>query len=665
MPDKKPINVLMFDGMVPSWLVEQKLIGWDIETTPISDNKVPVPVLVSFGIEYNGQYHALICKPEQAIEVFEKCNQTTFLAYNVGFDFSVLYLNLVDQRPRFVPLLKRCLDVMLFDILISLAKIGDLRYRKLVDLVPWLNKNQEIRTTFNNEVLENPHRFKDWLEYAGYDAAVLPTLFKEQLEEAKAIADRVGLGANIHKLWPKFGPLTLRIQSSAAIVLALIGQTGMPISQEQWDKAKQEIDTKIFEIAKALDAYNLCKKYKKKDRKGQWKTTKSGCPQFNLIKLEEAILNDIKDHTRLSRTATGRLAVDSKTLQTLSETTNSEVVKLYSEFQNLRKLQGFFATEIVNGRIKTNYTPLVRTGRTSAWKTNIQQWPKQLRHVFEAPKGKVFLICDYKFIELVTLAACLRAKLGWSRLYDVLKKGIDPHVYTAKMLVSNWDALSDEDKKYFRQAAKAINFGTPGGLGVTKLRDYAKWTFGISLTQEQTSLFRSNLITKIYPELKLWLQEDIYKNISQSTGVPYSIVKRVLSKNDVREIRQGVIHEHLDKLKKYVKYPITFSWHLVEGTSISLTGRVRWPTSYTEYRNTKFQGLAADGAKTALVNLWLAGYQICCFIHDEIVIEIDEHLAEKAKNEVKKIMIDSMRFVLDDPEAAVDVEIGVSRTWQK
>ena len=47
--------------------------------------------------------------------------------------------------------------------------------------------------------------------------------------------------------------------------------------------------------------------------------------------------------------------------------------------------------------------------------------------------GHLFLIVDYSFIELRTLAAVCEARYGRSRLADVIRAGIDPHCYTAAM----------------------------------------------------------------------------------------------------------------------------------------------------------------------------------------------------------------------------------------
>ena len=54
----------------------------------------------------------------------------------------------------------------------------------------------------------------------------------------------------------------------------------------------------------------------------------------------------------------------------------------------------------------------------------------------------------------------------------------------------------------------------------------------------------------------------------------------------------------------------------------TLTGRLGAAAAYCARHNTVFQGLAADGAKLALWQLYRAGYRIVNFVHDEIVVEV-------------------------------------------
>src|SRR5262249_22790605 len=155
----------------------------------------------------------------------------------------------------------------------------------------------------------------------------------------------------------------------------------------------------------------------------------------------------------------------------------------------LAKLLQFF-THLREDRVHPTYTTMVRTGRTSCANPNVQQIPRDgdFRQAFVASPGHFLLAVDYSAIELRTLAAACCQRYGQSTLADVIKQGRDPHEHTAAMMLGvpvdefrQWK--HDETRKHqyaaARQAAKAVNFGVPGGLGAQRLMEYAKRTYHV------------------------------------------------------------------------------------------------------------------------------------------------------------------------------------------
>src|SRR5262249_32179822 len=141
-----------------------------------------------------------------------------------------------------------------------------------------------------------------------------------------------------------------------------------------------------------------------------------------------------------------------------------------------------FSAPVLHGE----YNLLVRTGRTSCSAPrsghipglNLQQMPKEpeFRALFVADPGCKLLTSDYAGAELRTLAAVCRARYGYSRLGDVIASGVDPHAFTAAAILGmNLDEFLklkvSDPRRYnrYRQAAKGINFGVPGGLGAKAL----------------------------------------------------------------------------------------------------------------------------------------------------------------------------------------------------
>jgi DNA polymerase I-like protein with 3'-5' exonuclease and polymerase domains len=94
------------------------------------------------------------------------------------------------------------------------------------------------------------------------------------------------------------------------------------------------------------------------------------------------------------------------------------------------------------------------------------------------------------------------------------------------------------------------------------------------------------------------------------------------------------------------------------------TGRLRGEASFTARHNTIFQGLAADGAKLALWRLWREGYTIALFVHDEIVIDLPDHLDANVHGaRVRQIMIEEMQRVVE--HVRVGVCIARHESWSK
>ena len=184
-----------------------------------------------------------------------------------------------------------------------------------------------------------------------------------------------------------------------------------------------------------------------------------------------------------------------------------------------------FVSRLPDGTVHPTYAVLVRTGRTSCSGPNIQQVPRggNVRAAFVASPGHLLLAVDYSFAELRALAAHCSHKYGRSNLADVIRAGIDPHAHTAALMLGvpveeflSWknDAPGEEgaalQAKYTvaRQAAKAINFGVPGGLGGAALGDYARTSYGVTLTAAEATARRDLLTRTIYPELNNYLAED-------------------------------------------------------------------------------------------------------------------------------------------------------------
>ncbi|HVK11061.1 MAG TPA: DNA polymerase, partial [Gemmataceae bacterium] len=188
-------------------------------------------------------------------------------------------------------------------------------------------------------------------------------------------------------------------------------------------------------------------------------------------------------------------------------------------------------------------------------------------------------------------------------------RGEDLHTLTAKAVLGIQDVT-----KGHRQLAKAINFGLLYGMGAKGFRQYAKTTYGVGMTEGEAGEYR-NAFFRAYPGLRKWHN------------------------------RAG------DKPKD----------------TRTLTGRrVLGVERFNEKLNLPVQGTGADGLKAAMGLLWerraeVPTARLVLAVHDELVVEVPEADAERAKTWLVTAMKDGMAPLV--APIPVEVEARVGRSW--
>ncbi len=370
------------------------------------------------------------------------------------------------------------------------------------------------------------------------------------------------------------------------------------------------------------------------------------------------------------------------------------------------KFFGQLGSEILHPR----YTILVRSGRSTSSGPNVQQVPRKggFREIFVPSPGHFLLAIDYSFIELRTFARVCESRYGRSVLADVIRAGRDPHAFTAAVLLcmdpDEFLALQQSDPKKFktwRQMAKPLNFGIPGGLGARSLVAYARRSYGVEMTVEQAAEFRKKMIGEVYPEWTTYLDEDLMAILAYNLEATVEDCWKALDWKGarspsipwgIRRVVSGAIEKKNGKL--YTPRYINGTWaalnrlnrsamlapllagrtgseelckHLFRSGVVTLTGRIRGRVSFSQARNTPFQALAADGAKLAMWRLVREGFRVVGFIHDEILIELPDEggYVKKEKVEcIEKIMCSEMESLLDGV-LPVGCEATLSTCWSK
>ena len=335
------------------------------------------------------------------------------------------------------------------------------------------------------------------------------------------------------------------------------------------------------------------------------------------------------------------------------EDTQDPVLLLLAEKTKVEKLLTTYLPTLESGiltPIHTRYEVLLETGRTSSSKPNLQNIPRDsfvrdyanggtkiamtTRDAFIPRPGNVFVSVDYDTLELRTLAQACIWSIGNSELARVLNEGLDPHLDLAALMlnISYEKALElrksgDKQIKYYRNTAKAANFGYPGGLGAEAFGNFARTSTGgeLRLSKEEAREIKNYWTTR-WPEMKQYFRE-IEKN------------------------RAGEFYD----IKMY-------------GSNL-----IRANCTFTAACNTLFQGLAAHGAKRATYLAVRAAYnepnspfygsRPVMFIHDEIVAEVPSDAYHEAGMELSRIMCAAMQEVV--PDVKITASPAAMERWYK
>lgn len=696
------------------------VIAFDTETPLIEGLEIPDLVLATAS---DGK-RTVVIHPSQLAHFVTDHHDKVWGGFNWAFDYWVVYKFL---SPYFAGLWMRIadsgglLDYMILDQLIRLARgrPEDRRLQKRnLGVVAGEYTGAEVDK-------ENPYRLRfgellglpveEWksvdrafFDYAADDAVGTAGLFDPMVVRTSFDLSNANGGHN------QFGYLSHDIQVKASIVLADITRRGIAINPTHLNQIESELrDTLTHYHGKmSLLAPGVLKVHKKT---GKVKVNKrSTLPELNYTAVQGHLTDAAVDagvevvKTAKTGKATTKVEIWSSSLP------DHPVVTTWRDLSEAKKSFTFIGPLRGKDVIHPKYNYLVATGRTSSYGPNIQNMPTEpwFRAIFIPRPGNVFVIADYSAIELRTLAAICLARFGKSALADTLGAGRDPHAYTASLIngvdydeFMTWKETRPQDFKFYRQSAKAINFGVPGGMGTQKLINQARTKYGVDLTVAQAKEFKRRLVMEIYPEVGEYLENDPFEWLAYNTG---------LSRDTLRELWYGskfnadlagsgsgepewalwqmekVIRGNATTVdgRSYTDYVINRSWvflalvayalgrklrkdvrdsintrtgspalhaALFSQPAVTLTGRVRAGCEYTEARNTPFQGLAADGAKLALWRSMVEGLPIVAFVHDEIVYEVPRDQVEYARGNVERVMNEEMERVIKPIRSAVEV----------
>jgi DNA polymerase I-like protein with 3'-5' exonuclease and polymerase domains len=725
-------------------------LAFDVETEAVQDERQIAQLAIA--VASDGQHHVVI-HPDDVGNFLDQHRDEHFVGHNVQFDFWVIDQHLVSHPARRV-LWDACdqgrlRDTMILDMLIQLGTGG---YRtpagkagaeeqkvyptNLANLAAdfttlQLNKEDPYRLRFGELIGMSQTRLQradsGFFEYAVADVVATQRLYPALTHEAEELMLGYGYdrGSNTYEILPdaidRYGYLSEAIQVKASIVLAHMYRRGVNVDRSGVQQLLREKRQRVAELTSELKKdYPKVLTY---DREGGVRlTAMSQTPSLSNSHLTETLQQVVEEMRQKGESiqvpySQGKQRGVSRSVKEWAKFQHlHRFIALWIELKSIEKQLGILS-RMDAPTLHCQYGLLTRTGRTSCSsprdKTvpgiNLQQVPNDSGFrglVTSRMQGGKLLVADYSAIELRTLGAVCLARFGHSRLAEVIRDNVDPHAFTAAAIqgirLDEFMALKATDSVAFRQrrqAAKAINFGVPGGLGAKTLKEYAQANYGVSLSEGDAEEFRRKLITEIYPELNDrngYLADPSMVALSRNLGVPESLLwdafdwsgeKKSIAARGVANVIAGRSNASAD-YQKHVWAKLRRLCDSCEVTAndvrdainaergnemlhrrlyhqkvATLTGRIRDGVKFTDSKNTPFQSLAADGSKLALWRLLHAGFDVYGFVHDEILINLPVEATDSDALRAVEIMQSSMEEVLGGIPAKC--AWTVSDRWKK
>jgi DNA polymerase-1 len=258
----------------------------------------------------------------------------------------------------------------------------------------------------------------------------------------------------------------------------------------------------------------------------------------------------------------------------------------------------------VTGRLHCHYNIAgTKAGRFSAEAPNPQQLPSgkapEFKRCIVADPGNLLVGCDWNQIEM-RAAAWISGDQALTRVYA---EGRDIHAETAGRIVG---VAPESVSKEQRQAAKPVNFGAIYGIGAAMLRENAFAEYGVEMTLRQAE----NALDRFF---------DNYRQLG----------------------RWRRRHHDICKARGYVEIGcgrvVEAAWETDTGGQLI----------FTRCCNLPVQGICADAilraitwTYTQLKQAGIRGGLVAC-VHDELLLEVDEADAERARDILQRTMIDA------------------------
>lgn len=382
-----------------------------------------------------------------------------------------------------------------------------------------------------------------------------------------------------------------RIEKPLVPVIEKMNRTGVSINTKQLEALKKEYSKELGEIAGRI--------YQHAGREFNISSPK----QLAVVLYDELKITPAKQ----KKTATGQRTTKEEELAKLSD--QHPIIEEVLMFRELQKLLSTYVEKILeliakDGRLHAEFLQnSTVTGRMGCQNPNLQNIPirteygRRIRSAFNAPQGKCLISLDYSQIEL-RVAAGLS---GDNKLINVFKSRGDIHTAVAANV---FNVPPEAVDKEMRRRAKIINFGILYGMGANALRQ----NLGPSVTRDEAANYLHEYFAQ-YPDLNAWVEK---------------------TKRDAE--RLGYVETVFGRRRYLPGFKSTLPMLRSQAERFAV--------------NAPIQGTQADIIKLAMVKAdemiaekkWEEKVKLILQVHDELVYEVDDDLAEEAAKEIREVM---------------------------
>ena len=387
-------------------------------------------------------------------------------------------------------------------------------------------------------------------------------------------------------------------------VLYKMEKTGIKIDPAHFAKLKKDFEQKVGEI--------------------EQKIFKAAVMEFNVnspIQLAEVLFSKLQLPTKGIKKTKKGFSTGIKELEKLND--EHEIIGLIMEYRESAKLLSTYILPLPlladkEQSIHTTFTQNVTaTGRLSSLNPNLQNIPvrtevgKEIRKGFVARKGKIFVSADYAQFELRLAAALAKDE----KLIEIFNSGVDVHTKTASEV---FEVPMEQVTKNQRRAAKVINFGVMYGMSPKGLADAAGMSFY---------------------EAKEFI-DDYFR---------------------VRSPIKNYLEEVLNQAKT-LGYVETFFGRRRPTPDVKSANFVIRMAAERAAQNMPIQGTEADLMKRAMIQIdkkLPEGAKQILQIHDSIIVECDENMAE----EISAMLVKTMEEVAPELSIKLVAEVTTGRNW--